>query len=104
MLLRKNESSLEKKNGFTEGFFQPSRNPVSKRKVYLMKVVIQNSAIKYYHEFLLKSHKNLEILILAACFLLLARIILKWPYVRLLIQFRGRKNFLNGKNFLLRVM
>ena len=62
-----------------------------------MKVVIQNSAIKYYHEFLLRSHKNLEMLILAACFLLLTMIILKWPYVRLLIQFRGRKKIFEWK-------
>ena len=35
-------------------------------QVYKMKIEIQNSAIKGYHEFHVKSHKDLEMLILAA--------------------------------------
>ena len=50
MLLRKNESSLEKKT------------------VYKVKVVMQNSANKCYHEFHVRSHKDFEILTLAAPF------------------------------------
>ena len=59
MLLRKNESSLEKKTVSLKDFFQESRNPVRKRKVYKTKVVIQNSAIKCYQEFYVSSHKDL---------------------------------------------
>ena len=59
MLLRKNESFLEKKQfhwSFTVSQFQTSRNPVRKRKVYKTMLVIQNSAIKCYHEFRVRSH------------------------------------------------
>ena len=75
MLLRKNASSLEKKNDFTEGFFfQVSRNPVRKRKVYKTKVVKENSAIKYYHEFHVRSDKGSGMLILGTYFLLLTKV------------------------------
>ena len=57
-------------------FFQASPNQVRKRKVYKTKVVIQNSATKCYHEFHLRSHKDLEMLILMAPFLLLTKVIL----------------------------
>ena len=57
-------------------FFHAIRNPVRKRKVYKTKVVIQNSAIKCYHEFHVRSHKDLETLILEAPFLLLTKVIL----------------------------
>ena len=40
-------------------FFQTSGNPVRKRKVYKVKVVIQNSVIKGYHEFHVKSQNDL---------------------------------------------
>ena len=48
MLLRKNESFLEK-NIFTEEFFfQASQNPVRKWEVWNTKVVIQITAIKCF--------------------------------------------------------
>ena len=75
MLLRENNSFLEK-NSFTKGFFQGSKNRVRERNVYKMKVVIQNSAIKGRHEFHLKTHKDLEMLILSTSFLLLTRLTL----------------------------
>ena len=61
---------MKKKVSFKELFFQASRNPVRKRNVYKTKLVIQNSATKYYHKFHLRSHKDLEMLILVAPFLL----------------------------------
>ena len=74
MLLCKSESSLEKKNSFTEGFFfQASQNPLGKTKVYQANVVIQNSPTKCYYEFCLRLHKDLEMLILVASFLLLKK-------------------------------
>ena len=71
MLLRKNESSLEKKIVSLKEFFQASRNPVRKKKVCR-----QNSVFRGYHEFHVNSHKNLEILIMATSILLLTRVIL----------------------------
>ena len=57
-ILRKNESSLEKRKQFHwRIFFQRSWNKVYK-KVYKTKVVIQNSAIKCYHEFHVRSHND----------------------------------------------
>ena len=47
-----------------------------KKVVYKAKVVVQNSAIKCYHEFHLRPRKDLEILIFAAPFLLLTKLIL----------------------------
>ena len=52
-------------------FLKASQNTVRKRKFYKAKVVIQNSATRYYHEFHLKLHKYLEMLMLTAAFLLL---------------------------------
>ena len=46
MLLRRSEDSLEKK--ITGFFFQASRNPLTKIKVYKTKVGKQNSTIQYY--------------------------------------------------------
>ena len=57
ILLRKNESSLEIKQLYWRLCFQASRNPVRKRKVYKTKVARQNSAIKCYHEFHVRSHR-----------------------------------------------
>ena len=58
MLLCKTESSLEKRKQFHwRIFFQTSRNSVYKR-VCKAKVVIQNSAIKCYHEFYVRSNKD----------------------------------------------
>ena len=56
-----------------------------------MKVVIQNSAIKGNHEFHVKLHKYLEMLILAAPILLLTWVILK-------VLYWGRKKIMNKKN------
>ena len=75
MLLHKNESSLDEENCFTEGFFS-SKSKYIKKIVYKVKVVVQNSAIKRYHEFHLRPRKYLEMLILAAPFLLLTKGIL----------------------------
>ena len=41
-----------------------------------MKIVLQNQAIRDCHEFDLRSHKGLEVLILATTILLLTRVIL----------------------------
>ena len=60
MLLCKNESFLKRKQFHWRIFFQVSQNPVRQRKVYKMMAVIQNSAIKYYHAFHVRSHKNSE--------------------------------------------
>ena len=60
-------------------FFEASGNPVRKRKVYKMKVMIQNSAIKCYHEFHVLLHKDLEILTLTTPFLLLTRYLYSGP-------------------------
>ena len=76
MLLRKSESSLEKKAVSVKEYFQAIRNPVRKRKVYKTKVVMENSATKCYHEFHLRSHKDLEMLILVAPFFLQTKVIL----------------------------
>ena len=54
MLSQKKESSLEK-NSFTKrSFLKDIGNPVRKRKVCNIKVVMQNSAIKGYNEFYCK--------------------------------------------------
>ena len=71
--------ALLKKNSFTEGFFFSNKSKYIKELVYKVKVVIQNSAIKCYHEFHLRSHKDLEMLILAAPFLLLTKLIFSGP-------------------------
>ena len=76
MLLRKSESYLEKKKFHWRIFFQSSQNVVRKKKVYMTKIVIQNSATKCYHEFHLRSHKDLKMLILEAPFLSLTKVIL----------------------------
>ena len=77
MLLRKSESSLEKRTvSLKDFFFQASRNPVRKTKVYKTKEVIQNSPTKCYHESHLRLHKDLEMLILVASFLLLKKVVL----------------------------
>ena len=91
MLNQSNESSLAEKNSFAEG-------------LYMMKVVIQNSAIKDYLEFHFKSYKDLEMLILSTPIALLPRGIFQWPYVRLKIHCLGREEYMNGKNFLLRMI
>ena len=76
ILLHKNESFLEKNQFYSSIFFQASQNPVRKRKVSKTEVVIQSLAIKCYHEIHLSFHKDLEMLILAAPFLLLIKKIL----------------------------
>ena len=75
IFLRKNESSLEKENSFIKGFFS-SKSKFIKKVVYKAKVVIQNSAIKCYHELHLIPRKDLEMLILAAPLFLLTKVIL----------------------------
>ena len=67
----------EKKTISLKDFFS-SKLKYFKKVVYKEKVVIQNSAIKYYHEFYLRSRKDLEMLILAASFILLTKIIFFW--------------------------
>ena len=72
MLLRENHNCLGQKKQFhCSIYFQACQNLVRKSKVYKTKAVIQNLAIKCYHEFHVTSHKGLEVLILAAHFLLL---------------------------------
>ena len=66
--------------------------------------MIQNSVIKCYHEFHERSHKDLQVLILAGPFQSLTKAILWWPYVRLKVKFWGGNKFVNAKNFFLRVM
>ena len=56
MLLRKSKSSLEKGIFSPKKFFQVNGNPLRKKKVYKMKEVRQNSTIKGYHEFHVRSH------------------------------------------------
>ena len=58
-----------------KGFLQASGNPVRKRNAYKIKVMILKSAIKGYHEFHVRLHKDLEMLISAAPILLLTRVI-----------------------------
>ena len=58
-----------------------------KAHVYKMKVVIQNSAIKDYHKFHIRLHKDLEIIILMALILLLKRVILQWLHARPEVHF-----------------
>ena len=73
----KNESSLEKKQFHRKNFFSNKSKSSKKRRVYRTKVSIQNSAVKYYNELHLMSHnKDLKMLILAAPFLLLTKVIL----------------------------
>ena len=57
-----------------------------------MKVMIQNSSIKGYHEFKVRSHKDLEMLILMTPILLPTRVILYWWYERSKVHSCGRKN------------
>ena len=74
MPLHKIYSSLEK-TVLPRIFFQASGNPVRKMKVYKLKLGMLNSAIKGYHEFHIRLHKNLE-LISATPIFLLTRVIL----------------------------
>ena len=67
-------------------FFQVSGNPLRKRKLYKMKVVIQNSALRGYQEFYVKLQKDLAMLMLAVPIVLLIRVILYSPYVRLKVH------------------
>ena len=75
MLLRKSESSLEKKNSFTEGTCSSEWKSSKKMESLQDKSVIQNSAIKGYHEFHVNSPKDLEMLILPTPMLLLTSLI-----------------------------
>ena len=75
MLLRKNDTSLDEENSFTKGLVS-SKSKYIKIIVCKAKVVVQNSAIKCYHEFHLRPRKDLEMLILGAPFLLLTKVIL----------------------------
>ena len=70
------ESSLGKKTVSFKDFFQTSQNLVREKKGYKTRIVIQNSATKCYPEFHLRPHKDLEMLILVASFLLLTKVIL----------------------------
>ena len=57
ILLGKNESSLEKKAASLKDFFSSKSKSSKKREVYKTKVARQNSAIKCYHEFHVRSHR-----------------------------------------------
>ena len=59
VLLRKNESSLEEKEIVLKKYFFSSKSSFSKKKGLIQKILIQNAAIKCYHEFHVRSHKNL---------------------------------------------
>ena len=61
---------------FKKYSFQASKNPLRKKKVYKMKVMIWNSAIKGYHELHVRSHKYFEMLTLTTSILLLTRLTL----------------------------
>lgn len=66
-----------KKIIFTEVFFfRVSRNPVRKSKIYKMKELIQNLAIKNYHKFQVRPLKDIEMLILVTSIYLLTKVIL----------------------------
>ena len=56
-------------------FLPASANPVRKRNAYKIQVVILISAIKGYHEFHVRLHNGLEMLIREAPILLLTRVI-----------------------------
>ena len=84
MLLRKNESSLEKKQFHFKDFFS-SKLKSSKKKESLQDEDIDTKFS--YHKFNLRSYEGLEVLILVAPFLLLTKVILQWLYVRLKVQF-----------------
>ena len=51
-----------------------------------MRVVIQNSALRGYQEFYVKLQKDLAMLMLAVPIVLLIRVILYSPYVRLKVH------------------
>ena len=89
ILLRKNENSSEKETVILKVFFSSRSKSDKKRKVFKTEVVIQSLAINCYHKFHLSSHKDLEMLILAAPFSLQTKIILKWPYMRSKVQLWG---------------
>ena len=74
--LSQNENSSEKKNSFNEISFSRESKCSKKKKISKMEIVIQSLAIKCYYEFHLSSHKDLEMLILAATFLFLIKTIL----------------------------
>ena len=78
---------------YTEGFFFKDlvRKRVRKRKVYKVKVVIQDSAVKGSHEYHVRLDKDYEMLILAAPILLLTVVTLWWPYVKLNVHCSSRK-------------
>ena len=57
-------------------FFSSKWKSSNKKESLQDEVVRQNSAIKSYHEFHVRSHKELEMLIMATPFLLLTRVIL----------------------------
>ena len=116
------------KNSFAKGYvFETGRNVVRKRKVYKIRVVLQSSAamnqlLCCYQEKMLKMQGHikmltLEMLTLTTPILLLTRVILQWSYVRLkvhywkyymciksLYQIMHIWNYLNTKDYLLRVM
>ena len=71
------------KEFFTWVEIRQEKGKLRKKKVYKVKVVIQNSAIKGYREFHGRPHKGLETVILSTFIFLLRRIILKCPYIRL---------------------
>lgn len=57
-------------------FFQARGNPVRKSKAYKMRIMKQNSAVEGCHEFPVKAHKDLEVLLFQTPILLLTRLTL----------------------------
>ena len=55
---------------------QATGNPVRQRNAYKIKVVTLKSAIKGYHEFHERLHKDIEMLISVVPFLVLTKVIL----------------------------
>ena len=104
MLLCKNKSSIEKKTVSLKDVFQASQYPVRKGKVYEVKVVTQNSAIKCYHEFHVRSHKNFGNVNIGGSFSVTNKSNLIVPLCKIKGTILRWKKFINWKNFLLWVI
>ena len=101
ILLRENESSLEKKQFYWKIFFQASRNPARKRKVSKTEVMLQSLAIKWISFKFSWRFRNVNI---GGSFSLINKNNITVTYVRWEVKFSGGKKFMNGKNFLLKVI
>ena len=88
MLWNKNESSLET---LQRHIFQATESSVWKWKVYCRNVVIQNSTIRGYHVLHVRTNEILKMLILMTRFLLPAKVILQYCYIRLKVHYWSSK-------------